>query len=40
MVRPCVYFNALLLIRHAQGNFIQEGMNLRMIYDWAVLLRA
>lgn len=40
MVRPCAYFNALLLIRHAQGNFIQEGMNLRMIYDWAVLLRA
>lgn len=40
MVRPCDYFNALLLIRHAQGNFIQEGMNLRMIYDWAVLIRA
>jgi len=40
MVRPCPYFNALHLIRHAQGNFILEGMSLRMIYDWAVFLRA
>lgn len=40
MVRPCTFFNALHLIRHAQGNFLLEGMTLRMIYDWAVLLRA
>jgi len=40
MVRPCVYFNALHLIRHAQGNFMSGDMNLRMLYDWAVLLRA
>lgn len=39
MVRPCAYFNALHLIRHAQGNFISEGLILRMIYDWAMLLR-
>lgn len=40
MVCPCAYFNALHLIRHAQGNFISEGLILRMIYDWAMLLRA
>lgn len=40
MVRPCAFFNALHLIRHAQGNFLLEGMTLRMIYDWAVLLCA
>lgn len=40
MVRPCPYFNALHLIRHAQGNFILSGMILRMIYDWAVFLRS
>ena len=39
MVCPCAYFNALHLIRHAQGNFISEGLILRMIYDWAMLLR-
>ena len=39
MVRPCAHFNALHLIRHAQGNFILSRMNLRMIYDWAVFLR-
>lgn len=40
MVRPCAHFNALHLIRHAQGNFILSGMILRMIYDWAVFLRS
>lgn len=40
MVRPCPHFNALHLIRHAQGNLILSGMVLRMIYDWAVFLRA
>lgn len=39
LVCPCAYFNALHLIRHAQGNFISEGLILRMIYDWAMLLR-
>lgn len=39
MVCPSAYFNALHLIRHAQGNFISEGLILRMIYDWAMLLR-
>ena len=32
MVRPCVHFNALHLVRHAQGNFILSGMILRMIF--------
>lgn len=40
MIRPNAHFNALLLIRHAQGNFMNGGITLRMIYDWAVLLRA
>lgn len=40
MVRPCAHFNALHLVRHAQGNFILSGLVLRMLYDWAVFLRA
>lgn len=39
MVCPCPKFNALHLIRHAQGNLLLDGMSLRMIYDWAVFLR-
>lgn len=40
LIRPNVHFNALFLIFHAQHHFISEGINLRMIYDWAVMLRA
>ena len=39
LVRPCAHFNALHMMRHAYGNFINEGMTLRMIYDWAVFLQ-
>lgn len=39
LVRPNDQFNALFLIRHAHGNFMYGGMMLRMIYDWAALLK-
>lgn len=35
---PNVYFNALFMVRHALGNFISEGLSLRMLYDWATLI--
>ena len=40
MIRPCAHFNALFLIRHAYSNFFSWGLTLRMLYDWAVFLRA
>lgn len=36
---PCDHFNALFLLIHAVGNFTSSGMSLRMIYDWAALLK-
>lgn len=39
LVRPCAHFNALHMMRHAYGNFIADGMSVRMIYDWAVFLK-
>lgn len=38
LVCPNDHFNALFLLKHAQGNFIGGGLTLRMIYDWAALL--
>lgn len=40
LVRPNVHFNALHLLRHAQGNLMLGGMTLRMIYDWTALLHS
>lgn len=40
LICPNIHFNALFLIFHAQHHFLSEGINLRMIYDWAVMLRA
>lgn len=37
---PSAEFNALFLIKHAQKHFIDEGINLRHIFDWAALLKA
>lgn len=39
LIRPNDYFNALFLIRHAHGNFMYGGLTLRMIYDWAAMLK-
>ena len=39
LVCPNDYFNALFLLRHDQGDFISGGLTLRMIYDWAALLK-
>ncbi len=36
---PSVHFNALLLLRHAQGHFMDEGIRMRHVLDWALLLR-
>ena len=36
---PSVHFNALLLLRHAQGHFMDEGIRMRHVLDWALLLK-
>ena len=38
--RPCADFNALFLTAHGMGHFISEGIKLRHIIDWALLLKA
>jgi len=40
MLRPCAHFSALHCLRHAQGNLMLGGISLRMLYDWAMILRA
>lgn len=40
LVRPCAHFCALHCLRHAQGNLMLSGMVLRMLYDWAMIMRA
>ena len=39
LICPNDYFNALFLLKHDQGDFISGGLTLRMIYDWAALLK-
>lgn len=36
---PSVMFNALFLIKHAQRHFLDEGLALRHICDWAMLMK-
>lgn len=40
LLRPCADFNALFLTAHSFGHFLTEGIKLRHILDWALLLRA
>lgn len=40
LMRPCADFNALFLTAHGMGHFISEGIKLRHIVDWALLLKA
>lgn len=40
LLRPCADFNALFLTAHSFGHFITEGIKLRHILDWALLLNA
>lgn len=40
LMRPCADFNALFLTAHSMGHFISEGIKLRHIVDWALLLKA
>ena len=37
---PSANFNALFLLKHAQGHFIDEGIHMRHVLDWAVFLKA
>lgn len=37
---PSVNFNALFLLKHAQGHFIDEGIRMRHVLDWALFLKA
>lgn len=40
LLRPCAHFCALHCLRHAHGNLMLGGMVLRMLYDWAMIMRA
>lgn len=40
LLRPCADFNALFLTAHSFGHFLTEGIKLRHILDWALLLSA
>ena len=37
---PSANFNALFLLKHTQGHFIDEGIRMRHVLDWALFLRA
>lgn len=37
---PSSNFNALFLLKHAQSHFINEGIRMRHVLDWALFLRA
>lgn len=39
LLSPSVNFNALFLLKHAQGHFIDEGIRMRHVLDWALLLK-
>lgn len=36
---PSANFNALFLLKHAQGHFINEGIRMRHVLDWALFLK-
>lgn len=37
---PSANFNALFLLKHAQGHFIKEGIRMRHVLDWALFLKS
>lgn len=37
---PSTNFNALFLLKHAQGHFIKEGIRMRHVLDWSLFLGA
>ena len=37
---PSANFNTLFLLKHAQGHFINEGIRMRHVLDWALFLKA
>ena len=39
MICPNSRFNALFLLKHHLTDFLEDGIILRMIYDWAILLK-
>lgn len=40
LICPNSHFNVLFLVKHALDEFLAGGITLRMLYDWAALLRA
>ena len=40
LLSPSLNFNALFLLKHAQGHFIDEGIRMRHVLDWALFLKA
>ncbi len=39
LLRPAIDFDALFMLRHAQGHFLSEGIAVRHLLDWHLLLR-
>lgn len=37
--QPCLMFNALYFLQHAHRHFLREGITLRNICDWAMILK-
>ena len=37
---PSANFNTLFLLKHAQGHFMDEGIRMRHVLDWALFLKA
>lgn len=40
LICPSANFNALFLLKHTQSHFIDEGIRMRHVLDWALFLRA
>lgn len=40
LLKPSANFNAIFLVKHAQRHFIQEGIRIRHLLDWALFLKA
>lgn len=38
--QPCLMFNTLYFLQHAHRHFLREGITLRYICDWAMILKA
>lgn len=40
LISPSAHFNFLMLAKHSLANFLNSGLTLRMVYDWAMFMQA